>query len=190
MNGDSRWLAFEFEGVIRYLHASLATMTSPTLAPTSRPATATLTFRPGPPETFYIFNAGGANARPCPHLTETCASVRRFNYRDQVTVVGEVQGDEYQGSRRWKVVDYGNQLLYIHATLLSPNRPSPDPPGGGTGGSGSSGGSSVGGNTSAPYVSGSCRVVREKTGQCGFRPGDPNYRRGRDRDEDGIACEC
>ncbi|MBE9031807.1 thermonuclease family protein [filamentous cyanobacterium LEGE 11480] len=38
------------------------------------------------------------------------------------------------------------------------------------------------------YVAGTCKELR-RMGLSRFTPGDPNYTRGRDRDNDGIACE-
>ncbi len=200
VNGDTRWLAFTFDGQTRYLHASLATMTQPTepprptrtLIPTRTPrSTVTMAIRSQPPETFYVSSTVGANARPCPTLTESCASVRRFNYRDSVTVVGETRGDAYQGSTLWKVIEHGNQRLYIHATLLSRSRPAAvvNPTAPRTGG-GSAGGGASGIGRSSEYVPGSCAEVRRVTGSCNFPPGDPNYSRRRDRDNDNLACEC
>ena len=200
VNGDTRWLAFEYEGKTRYLHASLATTTQPTepprptrtLIPTRTPrSTATMAIRSQPPETFYVSSTVGANARPCPTLTESCASVRRFNYRDAITVIGEAVGDSYQGSTNWKVIEVGNQRLYIHATLLSRSRPAAvvNPTAPRTGG-GSAGGGASGIGRSSEYVPGSCAEVRRVTGSCNFPPGDPNYSRRRDRDNDNLACEC
>ena len=200
VNGDTRWLAFTFDGQTRYLHASLATMTQPTepprptrtLIPTRTPrSTATMAIRSQPPETFYVSSTVGANARPCPTLTESCASVRRFNYRDAITVIGEAVGDSYQGSTNWKVIEVGNQRLYIHATLLSRSRPAAvvNPTAPRTGG-GSAGGGASGIGRSSEYVPGSCAEVRRVTGSCNFPPGDPNYSRRRDRDNDNLACEC
>ncbi|MBE9031805.1 excalibur calcium-binding domain-containing protein [filamentous cyanobacterium LEGE 11480] len=38
------------------------------------------------------------------------------------------------------------------------------------------------------YVAGTCKELR-RMGLSRFTPGDTNYTRGRDRDNDGIACE-
>ena len=199
VNGDTRWLAFTFDGQTRYLHASLATMTQPTSTPrptntplptrTPRPS-ATTPIRWQAAETYYVISTA-ANARPCPTLTESCASVRRFNYRDAITVIGEAVGDSYQGSTNWKVIEVGNQRLYIHATLLSRSRPAAvvNPTAPRTGG-GSAGGGASGIGRSSEYVPGSCAEVRRVTGSCNFPPGDPNYSRRRDRDNDNLACEC
>jgi len=53
-------------------------------------------------------------------------------------------------------------------------RPQPDRGSGGGGGG---------------YIAGSCKKLREQYGIGNFRPGNPNYTAGRDRDNDGIACE-
>lgn len=39
------------------------------------------------------------------------------------------------------------------------------------------------------YVAGSCTKLKSM-GLCGFTAGDPNYTRARDKDGDGIACDC
>ena len=190
--GDSRWLAFDYEGEMRYLHALLASRTRPTNTP--RP-TAVPTRDTRTRETYYVSNFGGANVRECPRFS--CGSVTAFTYRSAVTVVGEVTGDVYEGSRRWKEVEYGGRVIYIHASLLSRNQPA-SPSQNNSGGSGSSGGSSggLGGGRSQPpsdsrssYPGLYCYQIRERYGDGNFTRDHPAYTSSRDRDDDGIACE-
>ena len=190
-NGDTRWLAFDHQGQTRYLHVLLATRIRPTNTP--RP-TAVPTRDTRTRETYYVTNFGGANVRECPRFS--CGSVTAFTYRSAVTVMGEVTGDVYEGSRRWKEVVYGGRTVYIHASLLSRNQPSPPPAQSNSGASGGEGGRGNGGERSQPpsdtrnsYPNMTCKEIREQYGDGNFRPDHPAYTNGRDRDNDGIACE-
>ena len=97
----------------------------PTHTPT---ATATATIQPQPAETFYS-NPGNpelnANIRTCPRFLQPnpCEIVGQLAYGSAISVVGEVEGDEYLDSTLWKVVEWNGRRLYIHASLLSREPP-------------------------------------------------------------------
>ena len=211
VNGNTRWMETRHSGQEAYVHSSLVTRTRPTSTPrptnTPRPTRApTRGFRTR--ETYYVSVFGGAIVRECPRLS--CDRVTALSHRSPVTVVGEVTGEEHEGSRRWKKVLYGGRTVYIHSSLLSRNQPAlpvQENSGNSSGGSnnsssngGNSGSSSGGGNQSATisncgghttsYIPGNCSRVKSISGQCGFPRGDPNYSSQRDRDRDGCACDC
>ena len=173
-------------------------------------ATAAIAIRLEAPETYYVNQQVGVNARECPRYeANPCAIIEKIPYGMALTVVGEVDGEPYRGSTLWKVIEWNGQRLYIHASLLSldrPAQPTQNDPGGSDRGSssGSSGGSNSNGSAdgssgrasiagcsgrTSAYIPGYCSMVKRVSGQCGFPRGDPNYSYERDSDDDGCACE-
>ena len=89
-------------------------------------ATATAEIQLQVAEIFYVNQQAGVNARVCPrHETDPCEIVVKFRYGIAVRVVGETEGEVYLGSVLWKIIEWGERRLYIHASLLSREPPPP-----------------------------------------------------------------
>ena len=137
-----------------------------------------------------------ANARSCPRTT--CNVVTSFARGAEVNVLQRVSGDSVSGNAGWQAVKHNNGVVYIHAPLLSRNRPSPT-------------------NTPAPrpaqpaqqqqqpapvsapaqptadtrraYPGLNCGQIRELNGDGNFTRDHPAYSNRRDGNNDGVACE-
>lgn len=88
----------------------------PTVPPTATPAPVVVAV------TYYVVNA--ANLRPCPNLTDQCAPIVQLTSGTPVSVIGQIEGELFQGSTTWNIIQYNDQTVYTHSTLLSPSPPS------------------------------------------------------------------
>ncbi|MCY3946089.1 MAG: excalibur calcium-binding domain-containing protein [Anaerolineaceae bacterium] len=160
-----------------------------------RPATASSRTVATSPRTIvaieqYIAAQATANARACPRTN--CVIVRVLNRGEAITTVGEVVGDNVQGSNNWTRVLLNGRETFVHSALVSRTRPQPLPaeqaqpvqqqPGQGLQVQPTS-------DTRNAYRGLNCTEIRDRFGDGNFTPGHPAYNRSRDRDDDGIACE-
>lgn len=92
-----------------------ATITDTPLPTETIPASPT----DAPPETWFITST--ANLRSCPRTD--CDRVAQLQRGNEVTVIGQVQGEVYKGSDLWQRVTYNGQEVYVHSSLVSNIRP-------------------------------------------------------------------
>ena len=126
--GDTRWLKVRHGDGEVYVHALLARQVTPGAVPTatSRPATSAgaVTVNPNQATTiWYVVAPSHANARSCPRTT--CKVVTSFARGAAVNVLQRVSGESVNGNSTWQAVKHGNQVVYVHAPLLSQSRPRP-----------------------------------------------------------------
>jgi hypothetical protein len=102
---------------------TLPSTTRPTQTPanTSRPAATAVQVTPRSAQTYYAIS--NANLRPCPRTVASCAPEVALAPGDEITVTGTIQGEAVSGNTTWYQVEYRNQTLYAHSSVLSPNRP-------------------------------------------------------------------
>lgn len=102
------------------------TIESDTSTPTSTLtalSTDTQTPRPTEIETQTLYATGNANLRPCTKTTSACAPAGAVSGGQELTVLGQVDGDTVSGSKIWYKVLHNGQELYIHSSLVSATRP-------------------------------------------------------------------
>lgn len=169
-----------------------------------------LTPSPTPRPVTYYITARVANARSCERTN--CGVVTTFSIGEQVQVLRTVPGENTLGSADWYEVQHGDDLVYIHSSLASRNRPAPTftpRPSSNTGssgntGAGSTGGSTSGGNsggqpvstpapppvsTAPPYTCNCSRTCGQMTCEEAYYQLNVCGCSQRDGDGDGVPCE-
>lgn len=132
-------------------------------------------------ETWY---SQGATFRSCPVLSAECEMGRVLVSGQPVTVLGEVQGETWQGSRTWYYVEVEGLYGFVHGALITrtSERPTWTPPPtaipivpDNSGSSGGGGGFVCPRNCDEAVRMG---LTAQQAGTC------PRL----DRDNDGVAC--
>ena len=202
--GSSKWTRILLNNKEAFVHSALVSRSRPSNSarPTATTAARTVSRAPAvnPNQAttrYYVVAPARVNVRSCPRTS--CNVVTSFARGAEVNVLQRVSGDSVSGNSSWQAVKHNNAVVYIHAPLLSRNRPSPT-------------------NTPAPrpaqpaqqqqqqpapasapaqptadtrsaYRGLSCKAIREQYGDGNFGPDHPAYTSNRDRDNDNIACE-
>lgn len=73
--------------------------------------------------TYYALT--GANLRTCPRTTDECSPVAQLSAGDWIMVIGHVSGEVLQGNALWYQARYENEMVYVHSSVLSKDRPQP-----------------------------------------------------------------
>lgn len=70
---------------------------------------------------MYIYALRKANGRACQHTT--CETVIQFEPREQICVVGSIEGENIRNNPVWFIVLLEDQRqVFIHSSLVRPNR--------------------------------------------------------------------
>lgn len=151
---------------------------TPTTAPIRQAVTPTITDTPiaaVPTETGYAVSS--SNLRSCASLT--CDQIIRVNSSTLLNIIGSEQGETYNGSDIWHIVDYRGLRLYIHSSLVAIN-----PPG--------TAAAPVRVNTSVPAQIAPPAVARPGNCKTAVAAGLSAEQAAQwshlDRDDDGVAC--
>lgn len=116
----ARQTEFAVTANVRFTELAL-TRANPTAAPENT------TPRPTEIETQRLYATGNANLRPCTKTTSACAPAGAVSGGQELTVLGQVEGDTVSGSTVWYKVLHNGQELYIHSSLVSATRPTVQP---------------------------------------------------------------
>lgn len=149
---------------------------------------------------YYVTAPYNANARSCPRTS--CPVITSLALGTAVDVLQRVDGQSINGSTTWLELKQDGRVVYVHGSLLSQDRPqsaaaplarpvsqplpqaqqaqpaAPVEPV-----------ARPAADTRPAYTGLSCTAIREQYGDGNFGRDHPAYTPGRDRDEDGIACE-
>ncbi len=126
--GDARWLKVRHAGSEVFVHASLAETSSSSVTPhqTDTTATEVVSFAPSvninqATTRYYVVAAVSANARACPGTN--CAVISGFARGTAVDVLQRVSGESVNGDATWQAVKHDDDVIFVHAPLLSRSEP-------------------------------------------------------------------
>ena len=106
------------------------TPATPTPQPTSTPTATPIPTEATDQVTNYStprtrYTTGAANFRSCPRLADACNEGRQLTGGTEVSVTGEITGEEWNESTIWYVVTHQGTEGYIHSVLLTNSPPAP-----------------------------------------------------------------
>lgn len=96
---------------------------TPLPAYTAAPTTTNVSASAVDGQVYYVVVS--ANLRPCPYVNDACAVTTSLRKGTGINVMGEVQGDAFQGSTLWYSIEYNGQSSFVHSALVSSLPPTP-----------------------------------------------------------------
>lgn len=94
-----------------------------TLMPTSTPTLPASPVPTVPSQRTTMYITGTVNVRPCPRISDECASRVQLSSGQEVEAIDQVQGDAYNNVTNWWRIVYGGEILYVHSAFISTTRP-------------------------------------------------------------------
>ena len=130
LEGEPQWLRLRHEEGDVYLHASLAefypsdvTPGAPDTSVTPAAVRAAIVDPAQSTTAWYVSASRFANARSCPDTN--CSVVTSLPRGEAVDVLQRVTGEPVSGIADWQAIRRDDDILYVHAPLLSRSKPAP-----------------------------------------------------------------